>query len=216
MRGINLIEKIKNMINFSLKNLMLENKNYVFSMEFIMRETFSVEIAGVKRNLPLFEVKPGLKIAVLNILGDTELVEVSAKELMKKLNNIDFDLIVTAESKSIPLAHAMSVLKEKKYVVLRKSYKPYMGDALQVETNSITTGSEQRLFLDEKDLRLIEGKRVLIVDDVISTGSTLEAMRKLMDMAGAKIVEEVAIFTEGDSTEWGGIISLGHLPLFFE
>ncbi len=181
-----------------------------------MRETYSVDIAGVKRNLPLFEVKPGLKIAVLNILGDTELVEASAQELVKKLNNIDYDLIVTAESKSIPLAHAMSVLNDKQYVVLRKSYKPYMGDALQVETNSITTGSEQKLFLDEKDFRLIEGKKVLIVDDVISTGSTLEAMRKLMEMAGAKIVEEVAIFAEGDANEWGGIISLGHLPLFFQ
>jgi adenine phosphoribosyltransferase len=185
-------------------------------MENIMRETYSVDIAGVKRNLPLFEVKPGLKIAVLNILGDTELVEASAQELVKKLDNIDYDLIVTAESKSIPLAHAMSVINDKQYVVLRKSYKPYMGDALQVETNSITTGSEQKLFLDEKDFRLIEGKKVLIVDDVISTGSTLEAMRKLMEMAGAKIVEEVAIFTEGDANEWGGIISLGHLPLFFQ
>jgi adenine phosphoribosyltransferase len=185
-------------------------------MEIIMRETYSVDIAGVKRNLPLFEVKPGLKIAVLNILGDTELVEVSAKELIKKLNNIQYDLIVTAESKSIPLAHAMSVRNDKQYVVLRKSYKPYMGNALQVETNSITTGSEQKLFLDEKDFRLIEGKKVLIVDDVISTGSTLEAMRKLMEMAGAKIVEEVAIFTEGDANDWGGIISLGHLPLFFQ
>ncbi len=181
-----------------------------------MRETYPVDIAGIKRNLPLFEVKPGLRIAVLNILGDTELVEASASELLKKLDNIQYDLIVTAESKSIPLAHAMSVIKNKKYVVLRKAYKPYMGNALEVETNSITTGSEQKLFLDEKDLRLIKGKRVLIVDDVISTGSTLEAMRKLMEMAGATIVEEVAIFTEGDSKEWEGIISLGHLPLFIE
>ena len=181
-----------------------------------MRETYSVDIAGVKRNLPLFEVKPGLRIAVLNILGDTELVEASASELLKKLNDIQYDLIVTAESKSIPLAHAMSVINKKQYVVLRKAYKPYMGNALQVETNSITTGSEQKLFLDEKDLRLIEGKKVLVVDDVISTGSTLEAMRKLMKMAGATIVREVAIFTEGDSNEWEGIISLGHLPLFFE
>ena len=181
-----------------------------------MRETYSVEIAGVKRNLPLFQVKPGLRIAVLNILGDTELVEVCANELMKKLNGTDYDLIVTAESKSIPLAHSMSVLNNKKYVVLRKAYKPYMGDALEVETNSITTGSEQKLYLDEKDLRLIEGKKVLIVDDVISTGSTLEAMRKLMSMASASIIEEVAIFTEGDANDWDGIISLGHLPLFFE
>ena len=144
-----------------------------------MRETYSVDIAGVKRNLPLFEVKPGLRIAVLNILGDTELVEASANELMKKLSDIEYDLIVTAESKSIPLAHAMSVMNNKQYVVLRKAYKPYMGNALQVETNSITTGSEQKLFLDEKDLRLIEGQKVLVVDDVISTGSTLEAMEKI-------------------------------------
>ncbi len=190
--------------------------NFIFIMETKMRETYSVNIAGVKRELPLFEVKPGLKIAVLNILGDTDLVQASASELSKKLESVDFDLIVTAESKSIPLAHAMAVMNDKLYVVLRKSYKPYMGEVLQVETNSITTGSEQKLILDEKDLRLIEGKKVLIVDDVISTGSTLEAMRRLMEMAGAEIVEEVAIFTEGDSNDWQGIISLGHLPLFLQ
>ncbi|HSM23876.1 MAG TPA: phosphoribosyltransferase family protein [Anaerolineaceae bacterium] len=181
-----------------------------------MRDTYTVEIAGITRELPLFEVKPGLKIAVLNILGDTELVEASAQALVTKLDGKDYDLLVTAESKSIPLAHAMAVLRNSKYVVLRKSYKPYMGDALQVETNSITTGSEQKLILDEKDLRLIEGKKVLIVDDVISTGSTLEAMRKLMKMANAQIVDEVAIFTEGNAEDWKGIISLGHLPLFFD
>ncbi len=147
-----------------------------------MRDTHTVNIAGVTRELPLFEVKPGLKIAVLNILGDIELVEASARALISKLDGKQFDLLVTAESKSIPLAHTMAVLKNIQYVVLRKSYKPYMGDALEVETNSITTGSEQKLILDEKDLRLIEGKKVLIVDDVISTGSTLEAMRKLMKM----------------------------------
>lgn len=181
-----------------------------------MRDTYTVEIAGITRELPLFEVKPGLKIAVLNILGDTELVEACAQALVTKLDGKDYDLLVTAESKSIPLAHAMAVLRNSKYVVLRKSYKPYMGDALQVETNSITTGSEQKLILDEKDLRLIEGKKVLIVDDVISTGSTLEAMRKLMKMANAQIVKEVAIFTEGNAEDWKGIISLGHLPLFFD
>jgi adenine phosphoribosyltransferase len=181
-----------------------------------MRDTHTVKIAGVTRDLPLFEVKPGLRIAVLNILGDIELVEASAKALISKLDGKQFDLIVTAESKSIPLAHAMAVLKNIQYVVLRKSYKPYMGDALEVETNSITTGSEQKLILDEKDLRMIEGKKVLIVDDVISTGSTLEAMRKLMDMANSTIVDEVAIFTEGNADDWKGIISLGHLPLFFD
>ncbi len=179
-----------------------------------MRETYQVDIAGVTRELPLFEVKPGLRIAVLNILGDTELVQASAQSLVSKLDGKQYDLLVTAESKSIPLAHAMAVLKNIPYVVLRKSYKPYMGEALEVETNSITTGTEQKLILDEKDKRLIAGKKVLIVDDVISTGSTLEAMRKLMHMANATVVEEVAIFTEGNSDDWKGIISLGHLPLF--
>lgn len=180
------------------------------------RVSHKINIAGVNRSLPLFEVKPGLRIAVLNILGDTELVEASAKALVNKLDNQTYDLIVTAESKSIPLAHAMAVINGTKYVVLRKSYKPYMGEAIRVETNSITTGQTQSLILDEKDLRLIQGKKVLIVDDVISTGSTLEGMRKLMDMAGASIVAEVAILTEGDPQDWPDIISLGHLPLFID
>jgi len=180
------------------------------------RKTHHVNIAGIERELPLFEVKPGLKIAVLNILGDTELVQASAKELMDKLNGVQYDLIVTAESKSIPLAHAMAVIKGINYIVLRKSYKPYMGEAIQVQTNSITTGSPQLLILDEKDRRSMNRKKVLIVDDVISTGSTLEGMRKILEMAEATIIAEVAIFTEGDPGDWPEIISLGNLPLFFE
>jgi len=180
------------------------------------RKTHQVNIAGIERELPLFEVKPGLRIAVLNILGDTELVQASAKELMSKLNGVEYDLIVTAESKSIPLAHAMAVIKGINYIVLRKSYKPYMGEAIQVQTNSITTGTPQLLILDEKDCRSMNHKKVLIVDDVISTGSTLEGMRKILEMAEATIVAEVAIFTEGDPGDWPEIISLGNLPLFFE
>ena len=180
------------------------------------RKTHHVNIAGIERELPLFEVKPGLRIAVLNILGDTELVQASAKELMNKLSSVEYDLIVTAESKSIPLAHAMAVIKGINYIVLRKSYKPYMGEAIQVQTNSITTGTPQLLILDEKDRRSMNYKNVLIVDDVISTGSTLEGMRKILEMAEATIVAEVAIFTEGDPGDWPEIISLGNLPLFFD
>lgn len=180
------------------------------------RKTHHVNIAGIERELPLFEVKPGLRIAVLNILGDTELVQASAKELMNKLRGVEYDLIVTAESKSIPLAHAMAVIKGINYIVLRKSYKPYMGEAIQVQTNSITTGTPQLLILDEKDRRSMNHKKVLIVDDVISTGSTLEGMRKILEMAEATIVAEVAIFTEGDPGDWPEIISLGNLPLFFD
>jgi adenine phosphoribosyltransferase len=177
-------------------------------------ETHTVEVAGLKRDLRLFEVKPGLKIAILNILGDTEFVQVCAKELAGKLKDTDYDALVTAEAKSIPLAYALSVETKKPYVVLRKSYKPYMGDALTAETLSITTGQPQTLILDEKDRALIKGGKVVIVDDVISTGSTLQGMRMILTKAGAEVVAETAIFTEGDRAQWNNIISLGHLPLF--
>ncbi len=178
------------------------------------RETYPIEIGGVKRNLRLFEIKPGLKIAILNILGDTELVTASAKELAKKLPDKDYDVLVTAESKSIPLIHALSVETRKPYVVLRKDYKIYMGDAIQAETLSITTGKPQTLILDEKDISLIKGKKAAIVDDVISTGSTLEGMRTILEKAGGTISLEAAIFTEGDESDWQNIIALGHLPIF--
>ncbi|HSO11336.1 MAG TPA: phosphoribosyltransferase family protein [Anaerolineales bacterium] len=177
-------------------------------------ETYAVKVAGLKRDLRLFEIKPGLKIAILNILGDTELVQACAKELAFKLKDTDYDVLVTAEAKSIPLAHALSAETKKPYVVLRKSYKPYMGDALKAETLSITTGQPQILILDEKDRELVKGGKVVIVDDVISTGSTLQGMRMILDKAGAKVVAETAIFTEGDRAQWMHIISLGHLPLF--
>jgi adenine phosphoribosyltransferase len=177
-------------------------------------ETYAVEIAGLKRDLRLFEIKPGLKIAILNILGDTELVQACAKELAQKLNGTGYDLLVTAEAKSIPLAYALSVETKKPYVVLRKAYKPYMGDALKAETLSITTGQAQTLILDEKDVELIKGKKVVIVDDVISTGSTLQGMRLVLDKAHASVVAEAAIFTEGDRAQWMHIIALGHLPVF--
>jgi adenine phosphoribosyltransferase len=177
-------------------------------------QTYPVEIAGLKRELRLFEIKPGLKIAILNILGDTELVQACAKELGKKLDSLDYDVLVTAEAKSIPLAYALSVETKKPYVVLRKTYKPYMGAALTAETMSITTGEPQTLILDEKDIDLMKGKRVVIADDVISTGSTLQGMRMILEKAGSFVVAEAAIFTEGDRAQWGNIISLGHLPLF--
>jgi adenine phosphoribosyltransferase len=178
------------------------------------RQTYTIQIAGIKRNLTLFEIKPGLRIAILNILGDTELVEACAKELGKKLKKTKFSVIVTAEAKSIPLAHALSVVTKKPYVILRKSYKPYMGTAIIAETLSITTGQPQTLILDEKDHDLIKGKRVLILDDVISTGSTLQGMRMILEKAGASVTAEAAILTEGERSQWEQIIALGHLPLF--
>jgi adenine phosphoribosyltransferase len=178
------------------------------------QETYSIEIAGLKRELRLFRIKPGLRIAILNILGDTELVQACAHELGKQLKDIQFDVLVTAEAKSIPLAYALAVEMKRPYVVLRKTYKPYMGDVLKTETLSITTGQPQVLVLDEKDRNMMMGKKVLLVDDVISTGSTVQGMRKLMEKAGAVVAGEAAVLTEGDRAKWMHVISLGHLPLF--
>jgi len=112
------------------------------------------------------------------------------------------------------LAYALSSEMKKPYVILRKSYKPYMGDALTAETLSITTGQPQILVLDEKDRAILKDKKVVIVDDVISTGSTLQGMKMVIEKAGGTVVKEAAILTEGERSKWEEIISLGHLPLF--
>jgi adenine phosphoribosyltransferase len=177
---------------------------------------YAINIAGLERNLRLFEIKPGVRIAILNILGDTELVTAASRALTAKLREYHPEILVTAEAKSIPLAYALSIDLGIPYVVLRKSYKPYMGDALQSETLSITTGKPQTLYLDEKDRELVQGRRVVLIDDVISTGSTLQGMRLIMDKAGANIVAEAAILTEGDRAKWTNVIALGHLPVWVD
>lgn len=177
------------------------------------RQTHTVKIAGLTRELPLFEVAPGVRIAIFNMLGDTQIVQAASKELARRLPK-QVQALVTAEAKSIPLAHAMSVETGLPYIVLRKRYKPYMGEALSAETLSITTGEKQTLYLDEKDRALLAGKQVAIVDDVISTGSTLQGMQLVMDKAGASVIAQAAVFTEGERAKWKNIIALGHLPLF--
>ncbi len=177
---------------------------------------YTVNICGVKRDLPLFQVAPGVKIAIFNMLGDTEVVQVASKELTKLLPVKDADVFVTPEVKSIPLAYALSVETGLPYVVLRKIRKPYMLNSIKAEVLSITTGAPQTLWMDGKDRHLVERKRVILVDDVVSTGSTLQGMRKLIREAGGTIVAESAVFTEGDPAKWAGIISLGHLPVFTE
>ncbi len=178
------------------------------------RETYPVEIDGVRRDLPLFEVAPGVRIAILNILGDTELVRAAARALAERLGDANAEIFVTAETKSIPLVHELSSVTGTPYVVLRKQYRPYMGDALEFETHSITTGRPQTLYLDEKDRDALRAMRVLVVDDVISTGSTLDAMRQVVAAAEGSVVAEAAIFTEGDRAQWQEIVALGHLPVF--
>lgn len=182
----------------------------------MLDEHYTVEVAGIRRDLPLMDIKPGVRIAILNILGDAEFVNAACEQLAEKLRDRDLDVLVTAEAKSIPLAHMLSTELGLPYIVLRKSYKPYMGDALQSETLSITTGKPQTLFLDEKDRRQVAGRKVAIVDDVISTGSTLQGMRLIMQKAEATVVAEAAIFTEGDRAQWHDIVSLGHLPVWVD
>lgn len=180
------------------------------------RTTYLVRVAGLERVLPLHEVAPAVRIAVVNILGDVELVEACAEALAPCLAESDPDVVVTAEAKSIPLAHAVARRLELPYVVLRKTYKPYMGVTLSAETHSITTGTPQTLHLDEKDHDAVRDRRVVLLDDVISTGSTLNGMERLVERAGGEITARAAIFTEGDPSDWPHVVALGHLPVFMD
>ena len=164
--------------------------------------TWPVTIAGVQRELRLFEISPGVRIAILNILGDSELVAAASVALASRLREFNAEVLVSPEAKAIPLAYALSMEMQLPYVVLRKSHKPYMGDALEAETLSITTGQPQMLYLDERDRELVRGSRVILLDDVISTGSTLQGLRLIMGKAGADVIAEAAILTEGDRASW--------------
>jgi adenine phosphoribosyltransferase len=180
------------------------------------RETYRVTIEGVQRDLEKFEVAPGVTIAILNILGDVELVQAASKGLTRELTPKQGEVLITAEAKSIPLIYQLAVDMNLPYIVLRKKYKSYMGDAIQAQTESITTGDIQTLWLDEKDRALIQNKRVIVVDDVVSTGSTLEGMQTIIDQTAAQVVAQAAIFTEGDESKWEHIIALGHLPVWVD
>jgi adenine phosphoribosyltransferase len=177
------------------------------------RKTHTVEVAGLTRHFPLFEVAPGVRIAIFNMLGDTYVVKAAAAALAERLKHVPADVLVTAEAKSIPLIYEMSALMGLPYIVLRKYYKSYMGEAISAETLSITTGKPQTLYLDEKDRSLIADRQVVLVDDVVSTGSTLQGMQEVVIRAGGRIVEIAAVFTEGEA-DWSHVIALGNLPVF--
>jgi adenine phosphoribosyltransferase len=177
------------------------------------RETYTVEVAGLTRHFPLFEVAPGVRIAIFNMLGDTYVVKAAAAALAEKLKEAGAEVLVTAEAKSIPLIYEMSALMGLPYIVLRKSYKSYMGEAISAETVSITTGQPQTLYLDEKDQALLNGRRVILVDDVISTGSTLKGMEMVVEKGGGSVVRIAAVFTEGQG-DWSRVVALGNLPVF--
>ncbi len=175
--------------------------------------TYNIEVAGVKRELPVIRIKEDLSIASFVILGDTELVCAAAKEIIKKLPEVD--VLITAEAKGIPLTFEISrLLKMKNYIVARKSIKPYMDSPIIDEVVSITTQKKQMLVLDEKDALYIKGKRVAIIDDVISTGESIKAIERLIESAGGIITAKAAILAEGDAAKRNDIIFLEMLPLF--
>lgn len=171
-------------------------------------------IAGLERELPICELNEKLDIAGFIIFGDVELTVAASAELLKKCP--DFDYIITPEAKSIPLAYEMSRQSGKKYFVIRKKQKVYMTDPVSVDVQSITTKSVQTLILDGLDGEQIRGKKVLVVDDVISTGESLIAVEKLLEKFDVDIVGKVAILAEGDSADRDDIIFLEKLPLFFK
>lgn len=176
-------------------------------------KTYSIEVAGVKRELPIVQISDKLSIASFVILGDTEIVCASAQEIVKRLPEVD--VLVTAEAKGIPLTFETSrLLKMKKYIVARKSIKPYMDSPIIDEVVSITTQKKQMLVLDEQDALEIKGKRVAIIDDVISTGESLSAIERLVEAAGGNIAAKAAILAEGDAVKRNDIIYLEVLPLF--
>ena len=174
---------------------------------------YTMNVAGLQRNLPICPVNENLYIAGFVIFGDPELTECCARELLKKAPAYDY--IITAEAKGIPLAHEMArQAGDARYILARKGPKLYMQDIVSVTVNSITTAKEQKLYLDGADAKLIRGKRVLIVDDVISTGESLKALEALVEYAGGNICGRMAILAEGDAQDREDLIYLEKLPLF--
>jgi adenine phosphoribosyltransferase len=178
-----------------------------------MKEYYEIEIEGLKRHLPLCPLNDKLKIGAFVIFGDVELTEAAAAGLLR-IAPTDYDYMITAESKGIPLVYEMARQSGKPYVVARKSVKLYMTDPISVKVKSITTAAEQTLYLSAEKAAIIRGKRVLIADDVISTGESLKSMETLVNQVNGNIVGRMAVLAEGDSADRDDITFLEKLPLF--
>ena len=165
----------------------------------------------MRRDLPVVEIAPGVSLALFNMLGDAEVTEAAGRALAALLPP-GIDTLVTPEVKALPLAHVISRLSGKPYVVIRKTEKPYMISPVAREVVSITTGKPQLLVLDGHDVPKVRGKKVAIVDDVVSSGGTLRSLTDIIEGVGGEVAAVVAVFTEGE--ERPDVISLGHLPLF--
>lgn len=179
-----------------------------------MKKTYDLEVCGLHRELPLIPINDTTAIASFVLLGDAELTHHAAKDLLKLLP-ASFDYIVTMESKGIPLAQELSYQAGKAhYIVLRKSIKDYMENPVTKTVHSITTSTPQQLVLDQKEADLIKGKKIVIVDDVISSGSSVAAACELVEQIGGSVCAKLAILAEGDAIARTDIHYLGKLPLF--
>lgn len=175
---------------------------------------YTLEVAGVRRELPILNVTEKLAIAGFIMLGDVELTDACARALAEKVPQ-EMEVLLTAETKGIPLAAELArCLGMKRYVVARKSVKAYMEDAVWVEDRSITTKGVQKLCLDGVDKAHIKGKKVLLLDDVVSTGGSMKALTELVDKAGGTVVGEACVLAEGKAAERKDLIFLEALPLF--
>ncbi|MBQ8087692.1 MAG: adenine phosphoribosyltransferase [Clostridia bacterium] len=178
-----------------------------------MKEFYTMTIAGLQRDLPLCPISDTLNIGAFVIFGDPELTTATAKALVERCP--EHDVLITAESKGIPLICEMArMLNNERYVLARKSPKLYMRNLFSAEVRSITTDHKQTLYLDGADAEYMRGKRVVIVDDVISTGESLRALEELVRKAGGSVVGRMAILAEGDATKRSDLIYLEKLPLF--
>ncbi len=180
-----------------------------------MKTTYTLKVAGLQRELEICKVADDLYIAALIIFGDVELTVACAAELLKIAP--PYDIMITAEAKSIPLIHEMARQSgQNTYIVARKAAKLYMKDPITVEVQSITTAKKQTLCIDASDAARLKGKRVLILDDVISTGESLRAVEKLVKLAGGSVAGRMAILAEGDAKYRDDILYLEELPLLHE
>lgn len=179
-----------------------------------MDEFYKLKVAGLERELKVCPVNDKMSIAGFIMFSDVELTIACAEELLKKVP--DFDIMVTAESKGIPLAYEMARQSGKNYILARKSKKLYMKNPIEVSVKSITTEKVQTLVLDESDMLKLKGQRVLLVDDVISTGESMASLRELVNKGQGEIVGQAAVLAEGDAADRKDIIFLEKLPLFFK
>ena len=178
-----------------------------------MSDCYELNVAGVTRQLPIIPISPELAIASFVILGDCELVTAAAPLLAQKLPKVDY--LVTAEAKGIPLVHEMARQSgARTYFIARKEVKTYMPDSVGVDVNSITTQHRQQLFLSGEDAAMMRGKRILLVDDVISTGESMRALETLVEKVGGTVAGRMSILAEGDAQNRGDIVYLEKLPLF--